>query len=59
MYGHLIISFNQPNIRQFLVPVSDIRPDIRQVKSGIQPDTGYKKGRIIRKAKYPVHPNKK
>jgi hypothetical protein len=34
-----------PDIQLFSVPVSDIRPDMRQVKSGIQPDTGYK-GRI-------------
>jgi hypothetical protein len=32
--------------RLFSGPVSGIRPDIRQVKSGIQPDTGFNKGRI-------------
>jgi hypothetical protein len=31
------------------------RPDIRQVKSGIRPDTGYKK-RPDYSAGYPVHP---
>jgi hypothetical protein len=33
-------------------------PDIRQGKSGIWPDTGYQKGRIIiiRPAVNPVHP---
>jgi hypothetical protein len=41
--------------------VSGIRPDIRQIKSDIRPDTGYKKkGQIIRPhirpAGYPVHP---
>jgi hypothetical protein len=32
-----------------LFSVSIIRTDIRQVKSSTRPDTGYKKGRIVRK----------
>jgi hypothetical protein len=35
----------QPDM--WLFSVSGIRRDIRQDKSCIQPDTGYKKGRII------------
>jgi hypothetical protein len=35
--------------------ISCIRPDIRQVKSGIRPDTGYQK-RADNLAGYPVHP---
>jgi hypothetical protein len=38
-----------------LFSVSGIQPDIRQVKSVIWPDTGYKK-QDIRLAGYPVHP---
>jgi hypothetical protein len=47
-----------PDIRPFLI--SGILPDIRQVISDMRPDTGYKKGRIIRldirPAGFPVHP---
>jgi hypothetical protein len=47
-----------PDIRPFLI--SGILPDIRQVISDMRPDTGYKKGRIIRldirPAGYPAHP---
>jgi hypothetical protein len=37
----MVISSIWPDIRLF--SVSGIRPDIRQVKFGIQPDTGNKK----------------
>jgi hypothetical protein len=36
---------------------SGIWPDIRQVKSGIRPNTGYKKGRaMLKDIPVPVHP---
>jgi hypothetical protein len=46
----MVISSLWPDIRLF--SVSGIRPDIRQLKSGIRSDTGYKK-----RPDYPVHPH--
>jgi hypothetical protein len=39
-----------------LFSLSGIRPDIRQLESGIRPDTGYQK-RPDNPAGYPVYPN--